>query len=464
MKTTKILACVLACVLAGSICTSCGTSEKTEDNGKIKISVGQWPSEEGDTLDRYEKSKKEFEEANPDIEVEPDTWTFDLQTVYPKAEAGLLPTTFAVHFTELQKMTDGEYIADMTDALKEVGLYDKINPNLLELATKDGRVYAVPADAYVLGMPINIKLWKEAGLVEEDGTPKQPENWEQLGEYAKIIKDKTGVPGFALCTTKNCGGWFFTNIAWSYGVSFMDQDKNGKWKATFDTPEAVAALQFVKDLKWKYDCVPANNLIDQAESHKLLATGQTATIIDGPVSDTYKYDMDPADYGMIAIPRGPKGHYALMGGTLYCSANNATYDEILAGLKWRIFMGYTDKISEEAKVKKEQSYKEGFDNGEPIGIRYISPWSDDSDTIIFRNELIDKYTNVLPNSVRLYNESLTDPSIVFHAEEPVCCQDLYGILDNIIQEVFTNKDADPAELISRANSDFQKNFLDKLEG
>ena len=49
------------------------------------------------------------------------------------------------------------------------------------------------------------------------------------------------------------------------------------------------------------------------------------------------------------------------------------------------------------------------------------------------------------------------------AEEPICAQELYGILDNCIQEVLTNKDADCAALLEKACSDFQKNYLDNIE-
>ena len=62
-----------------------------------------------------------------------------------------------------------------------------------------------------------------------------------------------------------------------------------------------------------------------------------------------------------------------------------------------------------------------------------------------------------------YNEFLYDKNVEFQPEEPMCAQDLYGLLDNLIQEVLTNKDADCAALIKKANEDFQKNYLDKFE-
>lgn len=66
------------------------------------------------------------------------------------------------------------------------------------------------------------------------------------------------------------------------------------------------------------------------------------------------------------------------------------------------------------------------------------------------------------NHVRLYNESLTNPNIELRPEEPVCAQELYAVLDGIIQEILTNKDADIPLLVKKANADFQANYLNNL--
>ena len=98
-----------------------------------------------------------------------------------------------------------------------------------------------------------------------------------------------------------------------------------------------------------------------------------------------------------------------------------------------------------------------------IGVKDLSVWSDDSPSVKYRNSQIDKYNNININHVKLYNEGLKDDSIELQAEEPMCAQDLYGILDNLIQEVYTNENADCAALIKKANSDFQTNYLDNLD-
>ena len=97
---------------------------------------------------------------------------------------------------------------------------------------------------------LNVALFKEAGLVDKDGLPLYPKTWAELAETAKKIKDKTGAAGFCLLAKDNAGGWHFTNLAWGFGANFSVQ-KGGKWVAQVNTPEAIAAMQYVKDLKWK---------------------------------------------------------------------------------------------------------------------------------------------------------------------------------------------------------------------
>jgi len=80
----------------------------------------------------------------------------------------------------------------------------------------------------------------------------------------------------------------------------------------------------------------------------------------------------------------------------------------------------------------------------------------------FQHQLMDENANSNPNHVRLYNEFVANCPAELQAEEPVCAQGLYGILDGCIQEVMTNKDADCAKLIEKAASDLQVNYLNNL--
>ena len=353
----------------------------------------------------------------------------------------------------------------MTDVLHNRGYDGKFNEQILEIVSKDGRIYAFPFSAYVLGLGYNTELFEQAGLMEADGTPMQPKDWDEVVEFAVKIKEATGKPGFVFPTANNNGGWLFTCLAWSFGTEFMRQDENGKWQATFNSPEAAAALSYIKDLKWKYDVLPQNTLIDGTEYYKTFATGNAGMLItagDIPRKLT-QYDMQPEQVGIMALPAGPQRHVTLLGGSIFALAPNATEAQIDAGIRW-LETAYTSEATEEFKVNKKNELDKSLADNELIGIKLMRPWSQDSEAVKYEYDLIDQYANANPNHVRLYNEFVADlGDCELQAEEPVCAQELYGVLDSCIQEVLVNPDADCVALLEKANSDFQVNYLDSLD-
>ena len=248
----KAVAVLMVAVIIMGIFSGCG-KKATDKNeaGQTVISIGGWPTQEGTDLNNWNERKAKFEKDNPDFAIEPDPWLFDLKSFYSKAAGGTLPTLYNCYFTEMPQIKDMGYSKELTKALKNNGLLDKLNPKVLEaVSDKEGNVYGFPYSAYVLGLAYNVDLFEKSGLMNADGTPKQPETWDDVVEFSKIIKEKTGKAGFMLPTMNNYGGWLCMPIMWSYGVDFMELDENDKWVATFNTKEAVAALQFIKDLKW----------------------------------------------------------------------------------------------------------------------------------------------------------------------------------------------------------------------
>ena len=103
-----------------------------------------------------------------------------------------------------------------------------------------------------------------------------PTTYDERIETAVTIKEKTGKSGFVMPTRDRIGGWFFLNLAWSYGTEFMTQGDDGKWTAHLNSAECVAALQYLKDFKWKYDVLPENDLIGIDDIFKLVGTDQAA--------------------------------------------------------------------------------------------------------------------------------------------------------------------------------------------
>jgi len=466
----KLLSLALSAVLAVSALAGCapsGSSDK-DDQGRTVLSVGNWPAEDTTDVDYLEmitRQKAEFETENPTMAITPDTWGFDLDTFYSKAAAGQLPGLYYANFTEIEKIKSGEYYTNIANGLKRAGYENAFNEAILNLISHNGEIVTFPTSAYSLGLAYNVDLFEKAGLMEADGTPKQPKDWNEVVEFGKKITEATGKVGFAIPTMGNCGGWLFTPIAWGYGVEFMKGDGEGGYTATFDSQETIDALQFISDLKWKHNIFGNNSLIDLTEYYKQFAVGNLGMIITAGnfTSQLYQYEMPIDHMGIMAIPAGPAKHVTLTGGYTATVADGKTEDQVDVAIKWLEKIGNGNELTDTIKASIEEGYQDAVAKDELVGIDGLSIWNSDTEIEKYRAEMRNKYTNININHVRLYNESLSDEKIELRPEEPVCAQELYAVLDGIIQEILTNKDADIAKLVKDACADFQANYLNNLD-
>lgn len=457
-KTKKIISMVMVLAIGGACFTGCGEKSSSE---KVSISVGNWPNEQGNasSFELYKNMKDEFEEANGSIEIIPDEWGYDVQTFLPKAEGGTLPTIYTSHFTEADKIIGMGYAADVTEYIKKYGYYDKLSEFIMESISNDGKIYLIPESVYTLGLMLNLDLFEQAGLMEEDGTPKAPKTFDELIEVSRIITEKTGKAGFIFPTTENAGGWNFTALAWNFGVKFMEE-QDGKWVATFNSPECEEALQYLKDLKWKYKVLPENTLVNNTETMKAIGTGQAAMSFAHPGQariPIVNYGLSKDSLGFAQMPAGKNMHVTLLGGAYRAISNRATPEQIDAAFKWLNFVGVSPNLNEDSKEQIKKNYENMAENNWVVGVKDLSVWTNDSEVQAYKNELIDQYCNININHVKLYNNK---EDIDYQTEEPVCAQDLYAVLDKCIQTVLTNENADCKTLLASAAEEFQKNYLD----
>ena len=171
--------------------------------------------------------------------------------------------------------------------------------------------------------------------------------------------------------------------------------------------------------------------------------------------------MNPNNICIASLPAGPEGRYAQFGGELTVIKSGVTDAQIEASLKWIEYSNAGYSIDDSAKQAMEDSYQIKSEKGTPIGFYQYSPWSDNAERTEYEKTIIEKYANIDKINVKDFNYPPAD--IEFKPEEPINCQELYAVLDACIQEVITNKDADPAKLMKKAAKDFQKDSLDTVE-
>jgi len=136
---------------------------------------------------------------------------------------------------------------------------------------------------------------------------------------------------------------------------------------------------------------------------------------------------------------------------------------VYVALDWINHVGEGYKLDDKVKGTMEKDMKTKLDAGYAVGIKVLQFLDKDSEKVVYSNKLIDENYNMKPNAVRLYNESLLNGEIELQMEEPVCAQDLYSLLDNCIQQVIDDENADCRAIVEQVNYDFQTNYLDNLD-
>lgn len=458
----KIICFIMAAMMALS---ATGCQKPADSDKQVTLTVGTWPDKDSNPAkyEKYEKAKAVFEEENPNIKVEEDTYGFAVDTFLPKAAGGQLPTCFYVPITEKDKISRAGYVADVTEYMEKYGYDENLSDDVKEFLKTDGKYYVVPYTMYEFGIVINKDLFKKAGLVDSEGYVMIPDTYEQLAEYAKIIKEKTGKAGFAMPTMKNAGGWVFTNIAWSFGTEFM-KEENGKWTATFNTKEAVDALQWVKDLKWKYDALSENIFIDNGERIQMVANGEAAMTIYEPsgalltLGTAYKMDRNNIAYAK--MPKGPAGRYALVGGSMQAIDANSTPEEIDAAFKWFDKVGMSFNIDQTGIDALDAEWAKKAEDGVAVLSKQPISLYKSGNAYEETNKILEKYCNV---DMKNFENYFDNSDVIMKHEEPMNCQELYTLLDSCIQEVLTNKDSDIQSILDVAVNDFQNNYLNNAK-
>ena len=466
-KLKRTLLCSLSGVMAVSALAGCGGSgsnnSATTEDGRVRLMITTTskdvnPENYQKAMDRYAEFEQYYKDTYPDekgVSVEPHFYGYSVKDFAAMAAGDQLATYYYVPLTEAKGIMDAGYAKDITKWMEEYGYLQGMDEKIRKNIERDGKIYLMPTAVYSTGIAVNLKILAEAGYVEADGTPHQPATFTELAEMAADITKKTGKPGFIFPTTNNCGGWRFTPVAWAYGVDFMEQDENGDWKATFNTPECVEALQWVKDLKWKYNAIPENALMDTAKERSMFGSGEGAMCFgEGSSVGTFiQAGINKDDLGFIQMPAGPKRHVTLIGGGYNVFNSNATDEQIDAAFKYLDWVGSGRVLDDKIKNKMIEDIDLKIEKGELIGVLNASPYTDDDPKRAFEIQLntVDK-ANVDMNHVKLYNDQ---SGIEWQQEEPVEAQALYGVLDNAIQAVLTDENADCAKLIEEAQKNFQ---------
>jgi ABC-type glycerol-3-phosphate transport system substrate-binding protein len=282
-------------------------------------------------LDRqiWEETVSRFEKENPGIKIDGVEREYRPEEFITVMAGGKGPDLVKVWAGAIQTLASLGFLEPVDSYIQNWTQQDFINPALWQCTQVGNHLYGIPADTYFLFLLYRKDLFLKAGLNPEN----PPANWDELVTDARALTQREkGQFGLGLVPKT----WYFQDFVWQAGGDMVRMD-NGKPRAAFSEAPAVQALKFWKDLKWKYNVLQPDILIQEPELLHLFALGKVAMIF-GVANQLpaliSRYKIDPQTFGIAPLPAGPAGRAAHMGGNIYVINSSAPEAKKKAAWKW----------------------------------------------------------------------------------------------------------------------------------
>lgn len=171
-----------------------------------------------------------FEAANPDIKINWVDVPYDAfqQKIIAAIASGNPPDLVNMNTPWAIDFAAQDALSPIDEFVPEVDKYGYL-PNYWEATVIDGKSYAIPWYLSPQILLYNKQIFEEAGL--DPNVP--PKTWDEIIEYSRIIKEKTGLYGYQPNIVAHID-------LQEEGVPLISAD--GK-KAIVNTPEAIARLK-----------------------------------------------------------------------------------------------------------------------------------------------------------------------------------------------------------------------------
>lgn len=418
-----------------SACGSSGDDGSTSANGKVKITVnGLPPATEDANHKRFLQDVANFEKQNPTIDVVPREGKMDPQTFSAKLAGGQLEDVFYVYFTDPAGLIAKHQVADVTKYVKELPATTQLKPTLLNVFSKDGKIYGLPAKNYSMGLLYNRALFEKAGL--DPNAP--PTTWPAVREAAKKIAGLgKGYVGYGDYSKSNTGGWHFTAELFSLGGEVATQ-QGGTWKAAFNNDKGRQVLQQLHDMRWVDDSMGSRQLLEWADLLQMMGGGKLGMYIatgDNIPTIVNQYKGDYEDYGLGPMPGGAG---TLAGGEGYMFNAKASPAQIRAGLKWLAY-----EWSSPAATSKDLKFN--ADSKLPVGLPEPALWTGAADQQ--QAQETKQLANVPQQNYQPFISASANIPIKL---EPPKAQEVYAVLDVAMQKVLTDRNANIDQLLATA--------------
>ena len=446
--TSRRLATMAAVVASVSLLTAGLAGPVSAQDKLILDVVSLRPGDSEQAYHAFDAQVAQFEAANPDIDIVAHEYNWTGPTFTAALAGGTLPDVFTIPFTDGKSLIEQGQLADITELVNALPYASKFNPNVLATAQDaDGHIFGLPRQAYGIGLQYNRDLFTQAGLDPDN----PPATWDEVRAAAKTIAEKTGKAGYAEMAINNTGGWQLTAATIARGGRTQVDNGDGTYTSTINNPGTKAALQFLHDLRWVDNSFGFKYDLDWGTINQEFAAGNIGMYTSG--SDVYTalvrdFGMKPEQYGLTVVPLDGADAGTLGGGDV--AVVSPTIDDATkaAAVKWIDWYYMQKLMNEDAAVADAKALA---DQGQAVGTPVLPVLSKE----LYEQSLtwIEPYINVPRDQMAPFTDNIWDQTPVGEAKGKT--QEIYALLDPVVQAVLTDENADIDALLTQADVDAQ---------
>ncbi|MGU3643833.1 ABC transporter substrate-binding protein [Microbacterium sp. C23T] len=444
-----LLAGVAALATVGALvgCSAAGGDENSD--GKLELRVATFPpGADAAAYEAFATQEEQFEKEHPDIDIIGVEYEWEGPTFAVQLAGGSLPDVFTVPFTDSKTLLENGQLMDVTAEVKELGYEDSFNPIILDgVKDADGNIFGFPRQAYAMGLHYNRDLFEQAGLDPD----QPPTSWDEVREYAKAIHDATGKAGYAQMAINNTGGWQLTAQTVARGGRTQTDEADGSATSTIDNDATKATLEFLHDLRWEDDSFGAKVDLDWGTINQEFAAGNIGMYTSG--SDVYTalvrdFGLDPAVYGLGVVPIEGDDPGTLGGGDIAVISPTVDDQTKAAAVTWIDWYYMQKLLDEDAAVQDAKALAE---SDQAVGTPVLPVLSRE----LYEESLtwIEPYINVPRDQMTSFTDNIWDQTPV--GEPKKSTQEVYALLDTVVQTVLTDENADIDALLAQAQTEAQ---------
>jgi len=350
MKSRTIAAAILAVALAVGAATAAASTSARKASSTLTVwlqedAQNNWP-------EVVAAATKALQARHPDVEVkvEYQQWTQHLPKLDAAIAGGSAPDVVEMGNTEMVKYMAAGAFADITSKKGSIPNSATWLKGLAASSTYNGKLYGVPYYAGARAVIYRTDLYKQAGIAAT------PRTLDELAADNKKLMAKFG-------NDSSFSAVYFPGKNWYAAMSFVydyggkiAKTQGGKWVGALSDPQAVKALQKLKDFVLASS--RASKTIDEAHPQQALvfAKGKVAAFPGNGWEWGYALDKKLGNpklaksIGAFPMPSHTAGSYmpSFLGGSdLAVTASSKNRD---LAVEW--ISAFTSSASETALAKK----------------------------------------------------------------------------------------------------------------